>query len=827
MKLKLSVGILVLLMTSFVKAQGLLGIHQSDYNGLHSLYAQPANSTDNRYKLDVNFLGMNVMVYNNFLSLSAANVWKVIGGAADENLWENDVSKRFNGKPKSVFINTEVMLPSVMVALNEKESIAFLWRNRTYMNVDGIDDPLAKLAIDDFGTQDLWLQSLQNEYLSIQTMSWVEYGFNYSRVMYDEGEHFVKAGTTVKLLQGLAAAYMQVEDLKYEFYNEDTVTILQSDIYYGHSPGFDPFNPAEPFKNYKFDGRPGLGLDIGVVYEWRPDWKDYKYEMDGRDNIWRKDKNKYKARAGFSITDLGWIRYKKGAESGDFKADVSLWNFRNIKATEMQDINDTLFSKFIRQPNDKDFFRMTMPAAVTLYGDYNIWKYINVNAMAFIAINRKKDPNRVHHFTNFSITPSFDTRWFGFAVPISYSPYTTFRAGMGFRAGPVFFGTSDIRLLTGGKNLYGADFYLALKMPLFHRHPKDKDMDKVSDEFDICKELPGVWTFKGCPDSDGDLIQDTQDDCPAEAGLVEFNGCPDTDRDGIPDKKDDCPTIAGPLEFNGCPDADGDSIIDKKDKCPKVKGLAKFDGCPDTDEDGIQDSEDDCPEEAGPETNFGCPERVKLHLVDPLGNIIASVAPDENGKFVFKNLPLDRTYLFLMEGFDDSELKTSINVIIRNIDGEHVIVANLEDSGFFVYRYIAAEKQELELIEVEEPVLIVLTTEEEEIVKRAFDNLEFATGKSIIKQDSYESLNELADLLEKKPEWKLQLDGHTDNVGAAASNLILSRKRAEAVKFFLTQRGIADDRIHVNFWGQTKPIGDNTTDEGRQKNRRVEMKIVD
>jgi outer membrane protein OmpA-like peptidoglycan-associated protein len=808
-------------------AQGYLGINQSNYGGVTTLGFQPANVVDSRFKVDLSILGGNVVVYNNFMSLSSKNFHALLAGNADTAFWEEDVMKRYNGKPKSVFMNIDMQLPSVLVSISEKEGIGFSWRHRTFVNVDGIEDSLAQLAVVDFDLEDLWIERISNQYLSVQMMSWVEYGATYGRVFMDNGEHFLKGGATLKLLQGLFAAYMQVEDLEYEFLDNDTVSIFQSDVYYGHSPGFDLFNPAEPFRNYRFDGRPGLGLDLGVVYEWRPDWKDHKYEMDGRDNLWRRTKNKYKARAGLSITDLGWIRFKKGAESGDFRADVALWNFRNISATQMQDINDTLFSKFTRLDSDKDFFRMALPTAISIQGDYNIWKSVNVNFTAFWAVNRKSDANKVHHFSNYSLTPSFDHQWFGFAIPLSYSPYTTFRAGMAMRLGPVFLGTSDIRLITGGKSIYGADFFFAFKVPIHHHEPKDKDGDKVSDPFDICKEIPGVWTFKGCPDTDGDLIQDTEDACPAEAGLVEFQGCPDTDRDGIMDRDDACPVVAGLKELQGCPDTDEDGLPDHKDKCPKVKGIEKFEGCPDTDEDGIQDSEDDCPTEPGPESNFGCPELVKLHLVDTQGNIIATVSPDENGTFVFKNLPLDRTYLFLMEGFDDAELKSSINVLIRNIDGDHAIVANLEESGYFVYRYIASEKETLEVIEVEEPELIVLTAEEEEIVKKAFDNLEFATGKAIIKQDSYVSLSELGELLKKKPEWKLQLDGHTDNVGNASANMILSKKRAEAVKFYLTQQGIAEDRIIANFWGQTKPIADNTTDEGRQKNRRVEMKIVE
>ncbi|HNS42502.1 MAG TPA: OmpA family protein, partial [Taishania sp.] len=113
-----------------------------------------------------------------------------------------------------------------------------------------------------------------------------------------------------------------------------------------------------------------------------------------------------------------------------------------------------------------------------------------------------------------------------------------------------------------------------------------------------------------------------------------------------------------------------------------------------------------------------------------------------------------------------------------------------------------------------------------EILKTAFDNLEFETGKDIIKEVSKPSLDELAGVLVKKPEWKLQIAGHTDNVGNAQSNLILSKKRAEAVKNYLSSKGVDASRFSVLYFGQTMPIADNNTPEGRQKNRRVEMSII-
>jgi outer membrane protein OmpA-like peptidoglycan-associated protein len=84
----------------------------------------------------------------------------------------------------------------------------------------------------------------------------------------------------------------------------------------------------------------------------------------------------------------------------------------------------------------------------------------------------------------------------------------------------------------------------------------------------------------------------------------------------------------------------------------------------------------------------------------------------------------------------------------------------------------------------------------------------------------------LAAVLKKKTTWKLEIAGHTDNVGDDNLNLVLSKKRAEALKSYLMSQGIEESRLLTLFYGETKPIATNDTPEGRQKNRRVEMKIV-
>ncbi len=101
--------------------------------------------------------------------------------------------------------------------------------------------------------------------------------------------------------------------------------------------------------------------------------------------------------------------------------------------------------------------------------------------------------------------------------------------------------------------------------------------------------------------------------------------------------------------------------------------------------------------------------------------------------------------------------------------------------------------------------------------------INFDTGKSTIKADSQATLEQVAQMLKAAPELKIEVGGHTDDVGKADANQKLSEGRAQAVVAELTKRGIAAGRLTAKGYGQSKPVADNRTEEGRAKNRRVEL----
>lgn len=106
------------------------------------------------------------------------------------------------------------------------------------------------------------------------------------------------------------------------------------------------------------------------------------------------------------------------------------------------------------------------------------------------------------------------------------------------------------------------------------------------------------------------------------------------------------------------------------------------------------------------------------------------------------------------------------------------------------------------------------------------ENLHFETGKSAIKSGSFAQLDELAEFLKKNSDKKIQIHGHTDNVGTIESNKTLSQKRAEAVKEYLLLKGISIERMKCIGFGSSRPIAPNNNESGRKLNRRTEIRFV-
>ena len=210
-----------------------------------------------------------------------------------------------------------------------------------------------------------------------------------------------------------------------------------------------------------------------------------------------------------------------------------------------------------------------------------------------------------------------------------------------------------------------------------------------------------------------------------------------------------------------------------------------------------------------------------------MGDTLMMATKNDEGYFVFEPLPADQRHLFLLDGNETDLLDELLILLIGDDGNERVITASRDATNMLRYEYIPPiDNSDLDLLE-EVDVPIILMEEEKEIINTAVNHLEFNFGSAVISFGSYSYLDELSNLLNNNPEWRIKLSGHTDNVGSESLNLLLSKKRAEAIREVLINRSVSSDRIIVKYYGETQPITGNDTEEGRQRNRRVDMLMIE
>jgi outer membrane protein OmpA-like peptidoglycan-associated protein/tetratricopeptide (TPR) repeat protein len=175
-----------------------------------------------------------------------------------------------------------------------------------------------------------------------------------------------------------------------------------------------------------------------------------------------------------------------------------------------------------------------------------------------------------------------------------------------------------------------------------------------------------------------------------------------------------------------------------------------------------------------------------------------------------------------------------IKAVVDSASGQYVAAVNLKKNREVVVTVkapdysFASQKIELKDATFEKPPKPVELNIERAEAGKSFviNNITYGTGEAALYPESFVTLDEFAEYLKDNPTFKIEIQGHTDNVGKEADNLSLSEKRANNVKIYLSTKGIAKDRITSKGYGSGKPLASNTSVEGRAQNRRTEFLIL-
>ena len=280
-------------------------------------------------------------------------------------------------------------------------------------------------------------------------------------------------------------------------------------------------------------------------------------------------------------------------------------------------------------------------------------------------------------------------------------------------------------------------------------------------------------TFHPNLDVDGDKVLCANDECPCDPedydNFQDEDGCPDpdNDQDGILDIDDQCPGTDKTLAL---------SIETKED----YDGFADEDGCPDfdNDDDGILDIEDECP---GSDVTVLMGRNTKEDH-DGFAGRDGCPDPDNDSDGILDTDDDCPNNPEVFNGYKDEDgCPDTLPKIIPQIKGEKIILSGIH----------------------------------------------FELNKAIIKEESKPTLDKVVHILKSYPKMRIRIEGHTDSLSSDEYNRQLSQERAGAVRTYLVYAGIREDRLVAIGKGEREPVADNSTKEGRAKNRRIEFIVIE
>lgn len=399
--------------------------------------------------------------------------------------------------------------------------------------------------------------------------------------------------------------------------------------------------------------------------------------------------------------------------------------------------------------------------------------WLSLEAGAALSFSKSElDEDQSHDFAYYGA----DLRWNLVGAENKVVPFVL----TGFGYGTSNSDAADPAELGGGAGSIGLGLLYNVFNPRTYVRAQVRDVffneryqEQVNQHFALTLGLQ--YNFGGkYKDVDLDGVRDWLDECPRTpiGATVTANGCPtDADQDSVWDGLDSCVTPRGcKVDRTGCSiDTDGDGVCDGLDRCEGTPRGAKVDaqGCTsDSDGDRVPDGIDQCqatPAGCVVDSTTGCP-------VDSDGDGVCDGLDQCPG--TARGMPVDEKGCVLRSGTLEAEMFDTGGIVLHDIN--------------------------------------------------------FPTASAEIPEDGKAVLNSVGQVLVKYPQFKIEIGGHTDNVGAASANRKLSEARAKSVREYLISAfpGLTPGQLAAKGYGASAPIAPNTTEVGRQKNRRVEFRVL-
>ena len=457
---------LLLLSTFPVFSQSYIGFEADNFNGVHGVLSNPANIADSRTKVDINLASISSFTTNTYMEIEYFNL---LTKDPDDFLEQSS----YLGRDKINYgvLNVDVLGPSAMVSLSEKHSIAITTRARSITNANNIHGEV----IEFFETENLnEIEDITQTNIngSFVNNNWLEIGATYARVLNDDKVHFFKGGVTLKYLMGYGSFHAKIDDALVFYADAQAGTNVTTfgNASYNYSKNFDINENFEPFDSdsdteWESETR-GLGLDIGLVYEYRPNHRQNISKNNVKDQKVIRHKSTYKYKIGFSIMDIGAMTYKQS-----FETTANLNGNTDINTLLGGDFESEIKPSFLITESRTDQ-KILLPTNIRAEFDLKLNEKIYLNASSRLSVFSKDNDEATRYANQVTISPRFETKWITAYSPLTYTQFGGIQWGVGGRIGPVFIGSSSaISHILIDDQTRAFDLYAGIKIPIFHKTP--------------------------------------------------------------------------------------------------------------------------------------------------------------------------------------------------------------------------------------------------------------------------------------------------------------------------------------------------------------------
>ena len=273
------------------------------------------------------------------------------------------------------------------------------------------------------------------------------------------------------------------------------------------------------------------------------------------------------------------------------------------------------------------------------------------------------------------------------------------------------------------------------------------------------------------------------------------------------------PSLAG-VTGNKDMDSDGDGIKDSKDKCPNIAGVRKYKGCPMSDADMAAKAAEEARLAAEAKTRMEMEAKARAEEESRLAKIAADKAAAEAKERAEAEAKMAA----------EAAAKAAADAAAKAAADAKAAAASTEHSHPGIGTHSHANSGAHTHVGAAGGTTTANTTRDSEVAAvfdGALTGIQFNTGQNTFTSSSYNVMAQVVNVMNRYPNMKVTIEGHTDSVGSREPNRALSQRRADAVKAYLISKGISSSRLTAIGYGEARPIADNMTNEGRSQNRRV------